>query len=154
MVSCPGQYCAVGDHSFVSLVSAQFPPRSAARSTMTAPSGMPFTASSCAGQEVCRELPQWLQPHGSRPPCLSSSRCLWVALRSSAWHSRPCPRHPQYRGRVRGSPQAFDLLLHGGPNVIAWTTPPRRRAVAMACSPATPAPMIKTRAGDIVLLPS
>ena len=34
--------------------------------------------------------------------------------------------------------------------VVAVTTAPRRRAVATACSPATPAPMTKTLAGATV----
>lgn len=42
---------------------------------------------------------------------------------------------------------ALDLLLDLGPHVAASTLAPSRRAVAMACSPATPAPITNTLAG-------
>ena len=47
--------------------------------------------------------------------------------------------------------QAFDLLLRG-PDArrSRVTTAPRRRAVAMACRPATPAPITKMRAAGTV----
>jgi hypothetical protein len=46
--------------------------------------------------------------------------------------------------------QAFDLLLGGGRTSVAVTTAPSRRAVAIACRPATPTPMTNTaRAGTV-----
>ena len=47
-------------------------------------------------------------------------------------------------------PEALDLLLDGGANIIGATTAPSRRAVAIACKPATPAPMINALTGWIV----
>ena len=46
--------------------------------------------------------------------------------------------------------EALDLLLHRGPTSNAETTAPSRRAVAIACRPATPAPMTSARTGAIV----
>ena len=46
--------------------------------------------------------------------------------------------------------EALDLLLGSRPKSYAEVTAPSRRAVAMAWSPATPAPMTRTRAGVIV----
>ena len=46
--------------------------------------------------------------------------------------------------------QRFDLLLHFRAHVEAFDRAPRRRAVAMACRPATPAPTISTFEGRMV----
>ena len=43
-----------------------------------------------------------------------------------------------------GGSQALDLLAHGWRGSKASTLAPRRLAVAMACSPATPAPSTST----------
>ena len=43
--------------------------------------------------------------------------------------------------------EAFDLLLHRRPHVVACTTAPSRLAEAIACRPATPAPITNTLAG-------
>ena len=41
--------------------------------------------------------------------------------------------------------EAFHLLLDGGPRVVRLDDRASRRAVPMACNPATPAPMTNTR---------
>src|SRR5258708_2327361 len=47
-------------------------------------------------------------------------------------------------------PRLCTCSLTAGRKSYAETTAPKRRAVAMACSPATPQPMISTRAGVMV----
>ena len=46
--------------------------------------------------------------------------------------------------------QRLDLLLAAGRTSVAETMAPSRRAVAIACNPATPAPITKRRAGGTV----
>jgi len=48
------------------------------------------------------------------------------------------------------APSDCTSSLTAGRTSYAETTAPRRRAVAIACSPATPAPITSTRAGGIV----
>ncbi len=47
-------------------------------------------------------------------------------------------------------PRLSTCSFAAGRTSVAETTAPRRRAVATACSPATPAPMTKTRAAGTV----
>ncbi|MNQ95010.1 hypothetical protein D3C85_1105500 [compost metagenome] len=48
------------------------------------------------------------------------------------------------------APRLSTCSLVAGRTSVAVTTAPRRRAVAMACKPATPTPMTKTLAGATV----
>ena len=48
------------------------------------------------------------------------------------------------------APRLSTCSLATGRTSVADTMAPRRRAVAMACRPATPAPMTNTRAGAMV----
>ena len=49
-----------------------------------------------------------------------------------------------------GCAQGLHLLLHGRSDVVGGDNGPSRRAVAMACKPATPAPITSTRVGATV----
>ena len=48
------------------------------------------------------------------------------------------------------APSDWTCSLVAGRTSVAVTIAPRRRAVAMACRPATPTPMMNTRAGTMV----
>ena len=137
-------------------VSSQLPPRSAARSTTTDPGGI---AVDHLRRDEDRRALAGNQRRGDddvaarRRPSASSRAAGGRTTRPAPSRSRPCPR--RRRSRARSSTnlraEALDLLLDGRaarrrPRTLA----PSRRAVAMACSPATPAPTMKTRAGAIV----
>ena len=51
---------------------------------------------------------------------------------------------------MKAAPSDLISSLAAGRTSVADTRPPSRRAVAMACRPATPAPMMKTFAAGTV----
>ena len=51
---------------------------------------------------------------------------------------------------MKVAPRLSTCSLAAGRTSVALTIAPSRRAVAIACSPATPAPITSTRAGVIV----
>ena len=135
-------------------LSSQFPPRSAARSTMTDPGRMPATAAA-------------VMSVGARRPSTSA-----VVMATSTFSQRlgqhlPLTRVERLRlldGVAAGGRAAFLAIERderGAPGSRLVRGPqdgrrrperrrPRRLAVAMACKPATPAPRTSTRAAASV----
>ena len=133
--------------------SSQLPPVSAARSTITEPGFISFTA--CSVTRI-----------GARPPGHGRGRDHDVGLADRLGHQLlllclllgrellgVAARRPRVAAEVElqelGA-QRLDLLLDRRADVESLTTAPSRRAVAIACSPATPAPSTSTVAGRIV----
>src|SRR5205807_3875227 len=136
--------------SFPGCVASQFPPVSAARSTITAPGFIPPTAAA-----VIRT--------GARLPGIAavvittsaSFTCSAMNASSRRWvSSDSCFAYPPdpsacsvISSRKNFAPRLSTCSCTAGRTSNADTTAPSRRAVAIACSPATPAPSTSTRAG-------
>ena len=135
-------------------VSSQLPPRSAARSTITEPGAIASTISvviedrrALAGDECRRDDDvaggDDLQHHLALAPVERLVLRLGVAALVLG-----VGRLERQLDEPRA--KALHLLLDRRPHVVGLDPAPRRRADAIACSPATPAPTMNTRAGEIV----
>src|SRR5216683_1792419 len=133
-------------------VSSTLPPVSAARSMMTDPGRMPLTMSPVTRRGARRPGTAAVVMTTSDFATCSpmSSRCL---RRNSSDCSRAYPPSPSCVSRASSmnvAPRDCTSSFTAGRTSYAETTAPSRRAVAIACRPATPAPMTRTRAGGIV----
>ena len=133
-------------------VSSQLPPVSAARSTITDPGRMPRTASAVTSFGAGRPGIAAVVITTSKPGIRACSSACWAACCSG----RQLPRVAALGLLALDAEveerraERLDLLAHRGRTSKPLTTAPRRRAVAIACSPATPAPSTSTFAGGIV----
>jgi hypothetical protein len=136
-------------------VTSQFPPCSHARSTTTEPGAIPSTISAVTSTGA-RRPGTWAVVITTSAPATAlaiSSRWRRSVSSWSSWAYAPDPESPPpvsssiSRNRAPRLPTSSRTA---GRTSYASTTAPSRRAVAIACSPATPAPTTNTRAGVIV----
>src|SRR5215208_7136195 len=133
-------------------VSSQFPPVSAARSTITDPSRIFSTAAAGtslgAGRPGMAAVVMTASKSGIRSSSASCCRSCSSGVSSRAYPpSVSSPTIPRSRN---DAPSDITCSRVAGRMSKPDTTPPSRRAVAIACSPATPAPSTSTFAGAIV----
>ena len=133
---------------------ATLPPSGpAARSTTTAPARMSFTVSSVT-RTGGRPPGTWavVMTTSARAMCSASAACCArpsSSVRARAYPPSPDPLAAPGRSTNR-APSDSTSPRACGRTSYALTTAPRRRAVPMACSPATPVPSTRTPAGRIV----
>ena len=134
-------------------VSSQLPPVSAARSTITEPARIARTASAVISFGAGRP--------GIAAVVITASNCGIRACSSACWAACCSARQlarvaalgllaDERRGRGTSRRATRPVRAPPGARRTPDTTAPRRRAVAIACSPATPAPSTSTFAGGIV----
>src|SRR5574341_1497935 len=134
-------------------VSSQLPPVSAARSTITDPGRIPSTAArvtrigarfpgiAAVVTTTSASLTLWARN--------SSSRRCWSSDSSLAYPPAPSPSTRSAIARNL-APRLSTCSFTAARTSNAETMAPSRRAVAIACRPATPAPRTRTRAGGSV----
>ncbi len=128
------------------------PPDSAARSTTTLPGFMPASMPAVTSSGARRP--------GTAAVVISTSAAATCGASSSCWRtarsadsSRAYPPAPSTASSSRSTkvpPIERTSSALAGRTSYADTTAPSRLAVAIACSPATPAPSTSTRAGGTV----
>ena len=128
-------------------VSSQLPPVSAARSTITEPGRMrrDHRGGDQPRRRLARDQRGGDDDVGSRPPCArpapAAARAR-LARAPSRSRRRPRASSTSSCSSTNARAEALDLLAAPpGRTSNAATTAPSRRAVAIACRPATPAPM-------------
>src|SRR5579884_1137726 len=138
---------------FPASVSSQFPPVSAARSMITEPGFISSTAFSVTSTGARRPGTAAVVITTSTLPIASAISSCWRACCSgvSSLSYPPAPsRSPPRSNSRKCAPSDSTCSLTAARTSKPCTTAPSRRAVAIACSPATPAPSTSTVAGRIV----
>ena len=132
-------------------VSSQLPPVSAARSTSTLPGFIPATIAAVMIFGAGRPGTAAVQTITSMVlRCSPRRRCCSARSSSVSWRAYP-PSPAALTPRSRNLPPSDSICSRvSGRTSKPSTCAPRRRAVAIACRPATPAPTIKTFDGRIV----
>ncbi len=130
-------------------VNSQFPPRSAARSTITEPGAMPshhigrhqhrrFLPGHDGGRDDHVAFAHDAAPSIPAGARRTSSSCAVAYPRAS------CASCASIGNSTNRAPRLCTCSFTAGRTSYAETTAPKRRAVAIACNPATPTPMIRT----------